>query len=207
MREPLALGIATIAMLSASAGVLWRSEHSAPRELAAPIDSLGASWNGIAGADTKLTQEELDLLRPTAYVRRSYHAAEEIDFLFVYFSSQEIGHSIHSPKNCLPLSGSETRGLEIAEIGPQGNRFPVNLYRIRLKEANFLVLYWFETPGRAYADEYAGKLYMIFDRLVHRRSAAGMTRIVVADTPEAIKLAQDFAVWVQPRIRAVVPKS
>ena len=100
--------------------------------------------------------------------------------LFIgYFPTQRSGQSIHSPQNCLPGAGWTFESTGVTEIpGPEGKTYRVGDYLITNGTATDEVLYWYQSHGRAIANDYQAKLYMLTDAIRYNRTDAALIRIV-----------------------------
>jgi EpsI family protein len=87
----------------------------------------------------------------------------------------------------------------------------VNRYVVTRGEYKSLVLYWYQTPFRVIANEYAAKFYTVVDGLRHRRSDTSMVRLVIpvqnndvmGAEKHLVRFAQDFF----PKLREHLPRS
>ena len=91
------------------ATVMWSGQRS-PEELYQPLETIPkqiGDWTGRDGA--RLSQAEEDVLRATSYLKRDYSREDgaAADVFLAFYSMQEAGEAMHSPKNCLPGSGWE----------------------------------------------------------------------------------------------------
>ena len=142
--------------------------------------------------------------------------------LFVaFFKSQRAGVSPHSPKMCLPANGWTEESSRIISVTVPGEPapIPVNRYIVTKPGQRKLVLYWFQSPHRATADEYLSKVYLILDALRYRRSDEALVRVIVDITGDteagqeqhAIQFIQDLyqplkrQIWSSPSNAAVLP--
>jgi EpsI family protein len=132
--------------------------------------------------------------------------------LFVaYFRTQQTGQAPHSPKNCLPGSGwaplrSDTLAVPVAETA---GSITVNRYVVGKGDEKSLVLYWYQTPHRVVASEYAAKIYLVADSIRYRRSDTALVRIVVpvvaGDEDAATRAAVSMAQSAFPALRQHLP--
>ena len=141
---------------------------------------------------TTIDEASLKVLAASDYLTRTYVAVGErtpVDLYIGYWSSQRQGETIHSPQNCLPGSGWQPVSRSTIEVpdprNPNGPRLPMNRYEIEKGSDRDLVLYWFQSQGRAVASEYWSKFYLVADALRHNRSDGALVRVLVPITGEA----------------------
>jgi EpsI family protein len=164
-----------------------------------------------------------DLLKADDTLTRDYVGPSNLELFVAFFKSQRAGVTPHSPKICLPGNGWEEESSRIISIRVPGepSPIPVNRYVVAHEEQRRLVLYWYETPHRATANEYLSKFYLIYDALRYRRSDEVLVRVtaevggkVDAQAEEhAIQFIQDLyqplkrQIWSAPSNAAVRPFS
>ena len=136
-----------------------------------------------------------------------------------YYTYQQQGKAIHSPKNCLPGAGWEP--LESAPrtiaLG-DGGSVTVNRYLLANKGAQALVYYWYQGRGRVEYDEYKVKWYLLRDAAVHGRTEEALGRIVIPIHPDSLRAKGPKATYAAadeqadaltrqlvPKVNAVVP--
>jgi EpsI family protein len=115
------------------------------------------------------------------FVQRSYQTGAQswFDLFVAYFPTQRTGSTIHSPQNCLPGSGwTPVEFNRIPLQRPGGGSISVNRYVIAKGLDRRLVLYWYQSHGRAVASEYAAKFYLVADSIRLNRSDGALVRIV-----------------------------
>src|SRR3954447_858753 len=93
-------------------GTLALSRVSAgrtPDSLARPLEQISMEidhWSGTAAA--RLSDAVESRLLATNYLTRIYRRNErQMSLLITYYSQQNSGESMHSPRNCLPGAGWE----------------------------------------------------------------------------------------------------
>jgi EpsI family protein len=100
-----------------------------------------------------------------------------------YWEAQRRNDAVHSPLNCLPGAGWQPlsrRHLTIPAAGGATKRPPieVNRYVVQKGPERLLVLYWYQSHGRAIASEYAAKFFLIADAVRTGRSDTAIVRVV-----------------------------
>ena len=72
-----------------------------------------------------------------------------------------------------------------------------------------VALYWYQTPRRTIAGEWAAKFWLVADGLRFRRTDTALVRVVVLSSPHrdeaATASAADFARKVYPELRSYFP--
>jgi len=96
-----------------------------------------------------------------------------------YYDQQTQGHSIHSPKNCLPGAGWEPLASEPEQVATAAGPVTVNRYLLQNKTQQAVVFYWYQGRGRVAWNEYLVKWDMLKDAALRRRSDEALVRIVV----------------------------
>lgn len=186
----------------------------------------------LEGHDLRMSQAEIDVAGMDHYLFRAYvppgvaagvtprasgatsgattaAAAVPPFSLYVgYYRSQAQGHTIHSPKNCLPGSGWEALHAREATVSAGGREVPVNRYLLQRGDERVLVLYWYQGRGRVQANEYRVKLDLLRDSALHNRSDEALVRIVVPierSEEEAFQAAARIAAEIIPAVYTVLP--
>jgi EpsI family protein len=138
------------------------------------------SWKMVR--ELELDSETESFLKADDTLTRAYAGSDGLLTLFVaFFKSQRGGVTPHSPKICLPGAGWTPEEASIISVSVPGEArpIPVNRYIVRHGEARSLVLYWYSTAHHAMADEYAAKLYLMYEGLRYRRSDEAVFRVIV----------------------------
>jgi EpsI family protein len=135
------------------------------------------------GRDIPIPQWALDVLGAGEFLERDYRRALDepsVDLFLAYFPSQRMGSTIHSPQNCLPGSGwtpAEFARVDLAR--PGGGNIKVNRYVLAKGLDHLLVFYWYQAHGRAVANEYWAKFYLVADAIRMNRSDGAMIRVMM----------------------------
>ena len=178
-------------MLATAVGLQAHSQNEVfpPREA---LSSLPMQIDGWTGADEGIDPQTLEILGPGEFLLRNYEAPnqEEINVFVVYFPSQRMGETIHSPNHCLPGGGWVPILRQRVEMkNPDGSSFPANRYVVSRMGQRQVVLYWFQAHGRQIASDYQAKYYLITDSIRMNRSDGAMIRLMSVmspgETPEA----------------------
>ncbi len=180
-----------------------------------PVRPLRDFPEQIAGwrmaADNGIEPEVQRVLRADDVLNRTYlrpGSPAPVSLFVAFFHSQKSGVAPHSPKNCLPGSGyapldSGTLRIETAP----GRYAEVNRYIVGRGDSRSLVLYWYQTPARIVASEYAAKFWLVADSIRYRRSDTSLVRLVVPvmDGADSEKEVVDFARAAVPVLTGFLP--
>jgi EpsI family protein len=137
-------------------------------------------WHGRPGQPFE--KKVLDVLGVDEYSNLTYlnaAAGRPVGLYIGYYASQQRGDIIHSPLNCLPGSGWEPISNGEITIDVGGPSIRVNRYVIRKGLERYIVFYWYQSHGRAVADEYTSRAYMVLDAIRSHRTDAALVRVIV----------------------------
>lgn len=198
----LALGACTLA-----AKVTMGAVHVAPLAEAGRLPLAIGAWRGQPGAT--LEPRVVEALGVDSYVNRAYWHAGRSNWASVYvgyYRSRAHGRSMHSPLNCLPGAGWEAgRPVRLSVAGGSFRRVTV-----RKGPSRYVVIYWYQSAGRAEGDEYRSLLYTAYDTLRDGRNDAALVRVMVAvgddssDEAHADGSALDLGLQLEPLVREVL---
>jgi EpsI family protein len=183
LRQPHAIVLSVILLCMAGlAPVLTPPEKVAESRPLHDIPTVIGNWKilqeGVVDAETEALLKADDTLS-RSYVNTSDNQIAE---LFVaFFKTQRAGAAPHSPKVCLPGAGWTPMESSVISISIPGMDEPisVNRYVVARGDEKSLVLYWYQTPKRVIANEYAAKFYTIVDGVRYHRSDTSLVRIIV----------------------------
>lgn len=193
----------TIALLLAMTFGAWRwlnrdSGLSAP-DLERLPTKIG-NWQTVRQGG--LSQETLKILRADGVLMRDYELAPEcrVQLFIAYYRAQHAGESMHSPRNCLPGSGWETMSSSsvLVDMG-KGRRQKINRYLVEKGGNQMLVMYWYQEHDRIVADEYSGKMYLMWDSIHDKRRDGALVRFStpVRDGLSESQAAEQIAKFIQ----------
>ena len=214
LRSPQAV-VASVALLL-QAAVLYgvaRSETAPPLRPLKDSPAQYGDWRMTS--EGVIEQEVLDVLRADDTVTRIYtqgRTGRPASLFVAYFKTQRTGQTPHSPKNCLPGAGWTPSASDFLDLAIQGAADPVhvNRYVVSRGEEASVVLYWYQTPYRVIASEYAAKFYLVLDSIRYRRSDTALVRVVspvLADGEEpATRAAVDFVQSFFAPLRQYLPQ-
>lgn len=212
---PNRLVIVALAFLAAQAVVMrW---FTVGERLPQP-PSLASFPNQIAGWK-QFREDSIDPvvqseLRADRLLSRSYRdqSTEHVAGLFVaWFQSQRGGQSQpHSPKVCLPGSGWTPEETGNIALETAVGRITINRFAVVNHGQHSIILYWYQTPRRVIANEWAAKFWLLPDVLRDRRTDTALVRVVVsasaARDEAASRAANRFVRQVYPLLRMSLPR-
>lgn len=163
---------------------------------------------GIVDEDT------LRVLRADDTLSRDYVSPGNpaVNLWVAYFRTQRTGQSPHSPKNCLPGSGwSQTsNGYEDVDIPAMHETLHINRYIVSKGGQKALALYWYQTPKRVIASEFAAKFWLVADSIATHRSDTAIVKVIVPVANDkddlAVQQGTEFIRTIYPVLRTFLPK-
>lgn len=174
-----------------------------PDTLARSLDSIPlqiGEWTGVAAP--QLNERVESRLAATGYLTRLYHHnGREVGVLVTYYSQQRAGESMHSPKNCLPGAGWEPWEFRTIRLATTPEPTPVNLYSVQKEGDRMQVLYWYQSPHRIIANEYAGKAWLVWDALSTGKTAGALVRLTMPHHADGLDEELQFAARLIPEIQ------
>jgi EpsI family protein len=133
-------------------------------------------------------------LAATTILSRAYQRnGDRLSLFIAFYSSQQGGRAVHSPKNCLPGNGWEIREKTKVGLHVDGQPIEVNQYLIQNEGSQLTLLYWYQSRNRLITNEYLGKVLLFRDALFEGQSSSSSVRIIVPPTAEALNGATSFA--------------
>jgi EpsI family protein len=138
-----------------------------------------ATWQ--ARESSNLDLEIVNLLKVNDYVMRRYADRDgRTLWLYIgYWSTQRKGAQIHSPRNCLPGGGWEPIEASRLVVPLPGGHTPieVNRYLIQKDRDQQVVLYWYQSQGKAVAGELDAKIEMVRTAIIRNRTDGALVRV------------------------------
>jgi EpsI family protein len=155
------------------------------------------------------TELRADRLVSQNYLETSTHSFASL--LVAWFQTQQgEGRQPHSPKVCLPSGGWTPRIVDQVTIDTTTGPITVNRYVVDKDMQSAVVLYWYQTPRRVIAGEWAAKLWLAADALRDQRTDTALVRITTWPTKEgdlaATESAREFARNLYPALRQYLPR-
>jgi EpsI family protein len=212
MKQPFRVAVSTLLLIGALLALQLRSSGEAV-PIRKPLDSFPSAvgeWQGREGE--LLDLRVLDNLKPKDYLmRRDQDPAGRSVWLFIgYWESQRTGAQPHSPKNCLPGHGWEP--LEASRVtiplSPPFAPIRVNRYLIQKGRDQMLVLYWYQSQGKAVAGELAAKVEMAKNSILRHRTDGALVRVsspVYDSVEDASKLLVRYVQALYPILGQYLP--
>lgn len=203
-----------IALFLAAQGLLAHWAGSAERPPAAPdLSHFPAQFGGWKELNEDPVAPDIEAqLRADRILSRTYVRPEsgKASLFIAWFQSQRGGASQpHSPKVCLPGSGWTPDATGDVTIDTTAGPITVNRYLVSDGAQHAVVLYWYQTPHRVIAGEWAAKLWVVFDAMREHRTDTSLVRVVVwansAEDARANAAARDFAAKLYPLARLQLP--
>lgn len=193
-RTTLAFALTTV-LLGSTLAASRLADYRVPEFLEAPLESIPPSLGGWeAVGEIPLTQRALDRLQPTEILSRVYRKDNRRMQLFIaYYAQQRAGEAMHSPKQCLPGTGWEIWKYGYQETPWNGTTVKINRYGVQKGTTRMLVFYWYQSGSRIIASELEGKVMLVKDALLERRTSGALVRFAVPDEPGAEQDGVHFA--------------
>lgn len=170
--------VALIAGAGVYASGASREEVSVPRTPLSELPMTIGEWHGRDAAP--FDDDIVTALGVDDYINRHYarEGHPSVAIYVGYYASQRQGDTIHSPQNCLPGAGWRPVSSERVAIDAAGTRIPVNRYLIQKGIERQAVIYWYQGRGRVVANEYANKLWLMFDAATIGRTNGSLVRMI-----------------------------
>lgn len=171
-----------------------------------------SEWNQLRedSLEPDLVNElHADRLLSRTYVNRP--SGSLANLFLAWFQSQRDGKSQpHSPKVCLPASGWVPEAAGELNIETHAGTIHANRYLVVNGSERAVVLYWYQTPQRTIASEWASKFWVLADALRQNRTDTALVRIVVRSglggDGAATETARNFAANLYPLVREELPR-
>jgi EpsI family protein len=165
--------------------LLWRGAGLASGQVALQgVPYQVGRWSGV---DQPLDQHVLDVLGLDAYLQRQYLDPNgRILWLYVgYYRNQRQGKGIHSPKHCYPGAGWALveKGTEsITWRDNEGLSIVVNRLVFQKDDFKQVIYYWYQSAGRIVHNDYAQRVYVVLDAILHGRTDGALVKVVAPVT-------------------------
>jgi len=201
----------TVGTLLVGIVLLHGVSHGESVPLRQPLRQLPMAMDGWLGRDNPLEAGIVTTLGVSDYTNRAYMSGggQPVGLYVGYYRSQRTGETIHSPKNCLPGAGWEPlRAGRLTIPIAAAPAIVVNEYLVEKGPAQYLVLYWYQSHGRAIASEYSGKAWLVFDAITRNRTDAALVRVLISTRngeDQARTHAVQFVQEIYPRLNTFIP--
>jgi len=159
--------------------------------------------------DLEMATLKADVLVSQTYLERPTNSSASL--MVAWYKTQRDGATQpHSPRVCLPGAGWTPEVADYATVNTATGPITVNRYIVVKGPQRAVVLYWYQTPWRVIASEWAEKFWVAADALRSKRTDAALVRVVVWSTSgwdnAATAVATDFARDVYPALRNYLPQ-
>lgn len=134
-----------------------------------------------AKESSNLGPEVVNILKVNDYLMQRYgdHDGRHLWLYIGYWATQRKGAQVHSPQNCLPGAGwepIEASRLTVALPAPYAP-ITVNRYLIQKDRDQQVVVYWYQSQGKAVAGELAAKVDMVRSAILRNRTDGALVRV------------------------------
>jgi exosortase D (VPLPA-CTERM-specific) len=187
-----------------------RAAEAAPRRTS--LVEFPSHFGNWEGRRQPIESVYLDALKLDDYVMADYRGTGglPVNFYVAYYDSQRKGHSVHSPRSCIPGGGWVIRSFEQKTLSSGGKSLPVNRAVIELGQQRQIVYYWFQQRGRAMTNEYLVKWFIFWDALTRNRTDGALVRFSAPVAPGMDESRADaeiaqFAAAVVPQLQWYIP--
>lgn len=175
-----------------------------------PLREFPARLGPYRGVDRPISTRILKVAGVHDYVNRLYRdPAGHAIFLYIgYYPSQRTGDDIHSPKNCLPGSGWAPVHAGAVAIPVAQGQMVVNDYIVQKGLQRAVVLYWYQSRGRAIASEYWARAWLLAGAMTQDRTDGALVRLwtpVGTNPRRAQRRAIAFVHLLRPHLAAYIP--
>ena len=181
MKQPVRVGLSLSVLVGALLVLHLRSPGEAVpiRKSLDSFPSAVGDWQAREGV--LLEQDILNVLKAKEYLmRRDQDPSGRSVWLFIaYWDTLRKGATPHSPRNCLPGDGWEPLEASMVTIPlPQLlTSITVNRYLIQKDRDQQVVLYWYQSQGRAIAGELAARVQLVRNSIARHRTDGALVRI------------------------------
>ena len=155
------------------------------------------------------TELHADRLVTQTYIEPPTHSFASL--LVAWFQTQQGGaRQPHSPKVCLPSGGWTPRIVDEVTVHTSAGAITVNRYVVDKDTQSAVVFYWYQTPRRVIAGEWAAKFWLAADALRDQRTDTALVRVTTwpaaGGDEAATGVATDFTRDLYPRLREYLPR-
>jgi EpsI family protein len=192
-------------------------EHPPPPPALAGFPAAFGPWQLLRGDPIDAdTAKELgaDRLVSQTYIETSTGetpTGSAASLLVAWFQTQREGaRQPHSPKVCLPGAGWTPRVVDEVPLDTAAGAITVNRYIADKGTQRAVVLYWYQTPRRVIAGEWAAKFWLAADAWRDKRTDTALVRVIAWPASgwdqAATAVAAGFARDLYPTLREYLPR-
>lgn len=178
--------IATI-LIFATGGLTYSLQNLRPTpDKGADFAAIPYEQGNYFGDERRFDSASYEILQADTTTLRFFRGPDQTTlWLFVaYFSSQEYGSQIHSPRHCLPGGGWRIDGgVQPYQLTLSGSTFEGNRMSIVFREQRQLMLYWFETRTGKIRNEFSLKFDLMKNALMRSPTDAAIVRVTLPFLP------------------------
>jgi EpsI family protein len=204
---PLFLAAQILVVRAAASG-----EHPPPPPALDRFPAAFGQWKLFRGdpVDAAIARElGADRLVSQIYMETPTGSAASL--LVAWFRTQREGaRQPHSPKVCLPGAGWTPRVVDQVTLDTRAGAITVNRYVVDKGTQRAVVLYWYQTPRRVIAGEWAAKFWLAADALRDKRTDTALVRVTAwpagVGDQAATAVATGFARDLYPMLREYLPR-
>jgi EpsI family protein len=181
MKQSVRVGLSLSLLIGALLVLHLRSPGEAVpiRKSLDSFPSAVGAWQAREGV--LLEPDILNVLKAKEYLlRRDQDPSGRSVWLFIaYWDTLRKGVTPHSPRNCLPGSGWEPLEASMVTIPLPQPLTPimVNRYLIQKDRDQQVVLYWYQSQGKAIAGEVAARVQLVKNSIARHRTDGALVRI------------------------------
>lgn len=167
--------------LFAGFAFIWHAHRQVAVHLAAPLNTIFAEVTGYRVQQQKVSDDERRVAGMTDYIGQVYWRDSMPAFsIYVgYYDRQTQGHTIHSPRNCLPGAGWEVLSGAPRAVQVGTTSYVVNRYVLKNGAATAVAYYWYQGRGRVVASEYRVKWNLLRDATILGHTEEALVRLIV----------------------------
>lgn len=167
--------------LFAGFAFLWHAHQQAAVPLAAPLNTIFAGVTGYRVQNQTVSDDERRIAGMTDYFARLYwkDTLPAFSIYVGYYDRQTQGHTMHSPRNCLPGAGWEVLSGGVITVPAGSANYVVNRYVLKNGPSTAIAYYWYEGRGRVVASEYRVKWNLLHDAAILGHTEEALARVIV----------------------------
>lgn len=159
-------------------------------------------WNSSPASNDVLAPDTLAVLKPTAYLSRDYaKQGRHLGLFIAYYGAQRAGETMHSPRHCLPGHGWDISQQQLLSFDVNGRRVAINDDLIRKVDEQAIMLYWYQSRRRIFANEFRGKVLLLGDAIINGDTDGSLVRIILPALPGMKKEGVIFARTLIPKLQ------
>jgi EpsI family protein len=132
------------------------------------------------GRDGQLTDQVLQILKPTDYLLTDYADGAFSANLYVAFYDSQRNAAPHSPEICIPGGGWEIVSLTLRDLDVPGVPKGAKIKRALIQhgEMRQIVYFWLVERGRVVTNDWAARWYLFVDPIRYGRTDGALIRAI-----------------------------